>query len=114
MLRLFLLVLNTLAEGKEAIVSRGELIEIGGEFRIPEIMTRAHPLARSGHEPTATRLADYEKAIQFQYQFNFKKCTPAISALSALLKKRILNPWLLWEKAAAFRSWTIWVAAVLN
>ena len=58
-----LLVLNTLAEGKEAIVSRGELIEIGGEFRIPEVMQKSAAILREVGTTNRNRLSDYEKAV---------------------------------------------------
>jgi L-seryl-tRNA(Ser) seleniumtransferase len=57
------IVLRSLAQGKEVVISRGQLIEIGGSFRIPEIMSVSGAVLREVGTTNITRLGDYEKAI---------------------------------------------------
>jgi L-seryl-tRNA(Ser) seleniumtransferase len=57
------LILNTLAKNKEVIVSRGELVQIGGGFRIPEILEQSGAYLREVGTTNQTFIEDYEKAI---------------------------------------------------
>ncbi len=61
-----MLVLNTLAEGGEVVASRGEQLEIGGSFRIPEIINKSGARLREVGTTNRTRIRDYEKAINDQ------------------------------------------------
>ena len=58
-----LLALNSLANGQEVIVSRGQLIEIGGSFRIPDVISSSGATIREVGTTNKTRLSDYQKAI---------------------------------------------------
>ncbi|HKF27602.1 MAG TPA: L-seryl-tRNA(Sec) selenium transferase, partial [Candidatus Binataceae bacterium] len=96
-----LLALNTLAEGGEVIVSRGELVEIGGSFRIPEVMTKSNATLREVGTTNRTRIADYERVINEKtclllrvHRSNFEITgfteQPALEELVSLSRRRNL------------------------
>ena len=58
-----MIALNTLAEGGEVVVSRGELVEIGGSFRVPDVMSKSQAILREVGTTNRTRISDYENAI---------------------------------------------------
>ena len=57
------LILNTLAAGSEVVISRGQLVEIGGSFRLPEVMAQSNAILREVGTTNRTHLKDYEKAV---------------------------------------------------
>src|SRR5437588_4114527 len=94
-----LLALNTLADGGEVIVSRGELVEIGGSFRIPDVMAKSNAILREVGTTNRTRIADYERAINDQtrlllrvHRSNFQITgfteQPSLTELTRLARKR--------------------------
>jgi L-seryl-tRNA(Ser) seleniumtransferase len=96
-----LLALNTLAEAGEVIVSRGELVEIGGSFRIPEVMSKSSAILREVGTTNRTRIGDYENAINEKtklllrvHRSNFKITgfteQPSLEELGELARKRNL------------------------
>ncbi|HEX9084454.1 MAG TPA: L-seryl-tRNA(Sec) selenium transferase, partial [Gemmatimonadaceae bacterium] len=94
-----LLALNSLAEGGEVIVSRGELVEIGGSFRIPDVMSKSNATLREVGTTNRTRVADYERAINERtrlllrvHRSNFEISgfteQPSLEELVALARRR--------------------------
>jgi L-seryl-tRNA(Ser) seleniumtransferase len=94
-----LLALNTLAEGGEVVVSRGELVEIGGSFRIPDVMAKSGATLREVGTTNRTRIGDYEKVINERtrlllrvHRSNFEITgfteQPSIEELVALARRR--------------------------
>jgi L-seryl-tRNA(Ser) seleniumtransferase len=96
-----LLALNTLADGGEVVVSRGELVEIGGSFRISDVMAKSGAILREVGTTNRTRIADYENAINERtrlllrvHRSNFEISgfteQPSIAELSELARRRSL------------------------
>ena len=93
------LALNAVAQGKEVIISRGELIEIGGSFRIPDILEKSGARLHEVGTTNRTHLADYESAIGpgtgamlIVHRSNFEQsgfvATPDPGELAALARER--------------------------
>lgn len=103
------LVLTALAQGGEAILSRGEMVEIGGDFRIPDVMKQSGAMLREVGSTNKTRISDYENVIGENTRLILKvhpsnyriigfTSTPAISELAELAQKRNV---LLYEDAGS-------------
>jgi L-seryl-tRNA(Ser) seleniumtransferase len=93
------LALNTLAAGGEVVVSRGELVEIGGSFRIPDVMAQSNGILREVGTTNRTRVSDYARAISEKtrcllrvHRSNFQITgfteQPALEELAALARER--------------------------
>jgi L-seryl-tRNA(Ser) seleniumtransferase len=93
-----LLAVNTLAEGREVLVSRGELVEIGGSFRIPDVLRKGGARMREVGTTNRTRLSDFRSALSPQtgmilkvHPSNFRIVgfteQPALEELSALARE---------------------------
>lgn len=68
-----MLVLSTMGAGKECVVSRGELVEIGGAFRIPDIMEQSGATLKEVGTTNKTKISDYEKAYDEERTGAFMK-----------------------------------------
>ena len=93
------LALHALCRGREVILSRGEMVEIGGSFRMPDVMEASGAILREVGTTNRTRLSDYARAIRPStaailrvHRSNFRivgfEARPSLDELAALAKRR--------------------------
>ncbi|HSU25070.1 MAG TPA: L-seryl-tRNA(Sec) selenium transferase, partial [Pyrinomonadaceae bacterium] len=103
------LVLSVFAVGSEVIISRGELVEIGGEFRVPDVLSRSGATLKEVGTTNRTKIADYEKAVTDRtstilkvHPSNYRivgfTTSPSLTELSELAKSKNI---LLYEDAGS-------------
>ncbi len=103
------LVLTVLARGGEVVISRGELVEIGGDFRVPDVMTQSGAILKEVGATNRTRISDYENAVSEQTRMILKvhpsnyrivgfTAAPSLSELAELAHR---NDILLYEDAGS-------------
>jgi L-seryl-tRNA(Ser) seleniumtransferase len=98
-----LLALHALARGREVVVSRGELVEIGGGFRVPEILAASGARLKEVGTTNRTRLADYQAAVGGRRRRS-SRCTPATSTRWGSRSRWRWRSWHPWRGRAACRS----------
>ncbi|MCD9186542.1 MAG: L-seryl-tRNA(Sec) selenium transferase [Pyrinomonadaceae bacterium] len=103
------LVLTALAKGGEVVISRGELVEIGGDFRVPDVMTQSGAVLREVGTTNRTRISDYDRAIDENTRLILKvhpsnyriigfTATPTVAELAELAHRKEI---LLYEDAGS-------------
>ncbi len=105
-----LVALNTLASGRDVVVSRGELIEIGGAFRLPEIMAKSGAILKEVGTTNRTHPEDYERAIGPQTGLLLKVHTSNYRIVGFSSEVRLGELVAIGNRHTVFQSWKTWEA----